>query len=198
MTRITRKRSTRKNGRTTRRKHKNIRMTRKRRGGGVSSNVKQCKSTFVKKMQKKRSDTLKDLSNVLEKQVREKFANNPKEMKEKLDNIRKFTKLDKKMEKMADNLVIKSYCNPGCKNTILEPGEKLPDSYYKLFGKDKNVIKYFEEEKKKLFGNKTDVLKDNFYEKAPKKYVDEIKKDGAISLCSPITKNPPSSTFKKG
>ena len=197
MTRSTRKRSTRKKRRT-RRMHKKTRMTRKIKGGTIPNDVKQCKSTFVKKMQKKRSETLKDLRNVLEKQVREKFANNPKELKEKLDNIRKFTKLDKKMEKMADNVLIKSYCNPGCKNTILEPGEKLPDSYYKLFGKDKNVIKYFEEEKKKLFGNKTDVLKDNFYEKAPKKYLDEIKKDGAISLCSPITKNPPSSTFKKG
>jgi len=184
-------------------------MTRKRSGGTIPNDVKQCKSTFIKKTQKVRSETLKDLSNVLEKQVREKFANNPKELKEKLDNVRKFTKLDKKMESVANNILVKSYCNPGCKNTILETGEKLPSSYYKLFEKDKEIIKHFEEQRKTIFGNKTDVLKDNFYEKAPKKYVDELKKDGAISLCSPITKNPPSLkkvkpkilrklTFKKG
>lgn len=184
--------------RQTRRKHKKFRITRKRRGGTIPNNVKQCKATFLKKTQKMRSETLKDLREVLEKQVREKFANNPKELKEKLNNIRKFTKLDKKMESVADSTLVKSYCNPGCKNTILEPGEKLPASYYKLFGKDKNILKILEEQRKAIFGDKTDVLKENFYEKAPKKYVDEIKKDGAISLCSPITKNPPSLTFKKG
>jgi hypothetical protein len=31
-------------------------------------------------------------------------------------------------------------------------------------------------------------LVDGFYENAPKKYIEEIKKDGAISLCSPVTK----------
>jgi hypothetical protein len=189
--------STRKKRRTTRRKHKNIRMTRKRMGGTIPNDVKTCKSTFVKKMKKVRSETLKDLRNVLDKQVREKFANNPKEMKEKLNNIQKFTKIDKKMESVADGILVKSYCNPGCKNTILEPGEKIPASYYKLFGKDKNILKMLEEQRKTIFRDKTDVLKDNFYEKAPKKYVDEIKKDGAISLCSPITKNQPSLTFKK-
>ena len=196
MTRITRKRSTRKKGRT-RKMHKKPRMTRKRRGGTIPNDVKQCKSTFVKKMQKKRSETLKDLRNVLEKQVREKFANNPKELKEKLDNVRKFTKPDKKMESVANSLLVKSYCNPGCKNTILEPGEKLPSSYYKLFEKDKEIIKHLEEQKKTIFGNKTDVLKENFYEKAPKRYVNEIKKDGAISLCSPIEKVTPGTFSKK-
>ena len=185
-------RNTRKKGRTARR------MTRKRSGGTISNDVKQCKATFLKKMQKVRSETLKDLRNVLEKQVREKFANSPKEMKEKLNNIQKFTKPDKKMERISDIVLTKSYCNPGCKNTILEPGEKLPPYYYEQFGKDKELIKIFEEQRKKIFGNKTDVLKENFYEKAPKRYVNEIKKDGAISLCSPITKNTPSLTFKKG
>ena len=191
-------RNTIKKRQTRRRKHKKFRITRKRRGGTIPNNVKQCKATFLKKTQKMRSETLKDLREVLEKQVREKFANNPKELKEKLNNIRKFTKLDKKMESVADSTLVKSYCNPGCKNTILEPGEKLPASYYKLFGKDKNILKILEEQRKAIFGDKTDVLKENFYEKAPKKYVDEIKKDGAISLCSPITKNPPSLNFKKG
>lgn len=189
--------NTRKKGQATRRKHKNIRITRKRRGGTIPNDVKQCKATFLKKTQKMRSEKLKDLREVLEKQVREKFANNPKELKKKLNNIRKFTKLDKKMESVADGTVVKSYCNPGCKNTILEPGEKLPASYYKLFGKDKNILKILEERRKAIFGDKTDVLKENFYEKAPKKYVNEIKNDGAISLCSPIEKLTPGMFSKK-
>lgn len=189
--------NTRKKGQATRRKHKNIRITRKRRGGTIPNDVKQCKATFLKKTKKKRLETLKDLREVLEKQVREKFANHPKELKKKLNNIRKFTKLDKKMESVADGTVVKSYCNPGCKNTILEPGEKLPPYYYEQFGKNNQLIKIFEEQRKKIFGNKTDVLKDNFYEKAPKKYVDKIKKDGAISLCSPVEKVTPGTYSKK-
>jgi hypothetical protein len=190
-------RNTRKKGRTTRRMHKKSRMTRKRSGGTIPNDVKHCKATFLKKMQKVRSETLKDLRNVLEKQVREKFANTPKEMKEKLNNIQKFTKPDKKMERISDIVLTKSYCNPGCKNTILEPGEKLPPYYYEQFGKDKELIKIFEEQRKKIFGNKTDVLKENFYEKAPKRYINEIKKDGAISLCSPVEKAPPGMFSKK-
>jgi len=190
-------RSTRKRNRTTRRMYKKSRMTRKRRGGSISSDVKNCKSTFLKKMQKERSEVIKDLKNMLEKQAREKFANNPKELKEKLDNIRKLTKPDKKIERITDTVFTKSYCNPGCKNTILEPGEKLPPYYYEQFGKNNQLIKIFEEQRKKIFGNKTDVLKDNFYEKAPKKYVDKIKKDGAISLCSPVEKVPPETYSKK-
>jgi hypothetical protein len=184
-------RNTRKRRRTARR------MTRKKIGGTIDSDVKQCKATFLKKMQKVRSETLKDLRNVLEKQVREKFANSPKEMKEKLNNIQKFTKLDKKMERIADSTIVNSYCNPGCKNTILEPGEKLPASYYKLFEKDKKLLKILEERRKTIFGSKTDVLQENFYEKAPKRYVNEIKKDGAISLCSPIEKVTPGTYSKK-
>jgi len=190
-------RNTRKKRRTTRRTHKNIRMTRKRRGGTLSGDVKQCNSTFIKKMQKERSEVIEKLKTMLEKQAREKFANNPKELKEKLDYIRKFTKPDKKIERVTDTVFTKSYCNPGCKNTILEPGEKLPPYYYEHFGKDKKILKILEEQRKKIFGNKTDVLKDNFYEKAPKKYVDKIKKDGAISLCSPVEKVTPGTVSKK-
>jgi hypothetical protein len=189
--------NTRKKRQSTRRMYKKTRVTRKRRGGSISSDVKNCKSTFLKKMQKERSEVIKDLKNMLEKQAREKFANNPKELKEKLDNIRKFTKPDKKIERITDTVFTKSYCNPGCKNTILEPGEKLPTYYYEHFGKNKELIKIFEEQRKKIFGNKTDVLKDNFYEKAPKKYVDKIKKDGAISLCSPVEKVTPGTYSKK-
>jgi hypothetical protein len=189
--------NTRKKRQSTRRMYKKTRVTRKRRGGSISSDVKNCKSTFLKKMQKERSEVIKDLKNMLEKQAREKFANNPKELKEKLDNIRKFTKPDKKIERITDTVFTKSYCNPGCKNTILEPGEILPTYYYEHFGKNKELIKIFEEQRKKIFGNKTDVLKDNFYEKAPKKYVDKIKKDGAISLCSPVEKVTPDTYSKK-
>jgi anion-transporting ArsA/GET3 family ATPase len=182
-------RNTRKKRQTTRRMHKNIIMTRKSRGGTIPNDIKKCKATFLKKTKKVRSKKLKELSKVLEKQVREKFVNNPKELKEKLNEIR-FTKLDKKSVRIADSVVVNANCNPGCKNTILEPGKKLPARYYELFGKDKKTIRIFEKERKSIFGNKTNVLKENFYEKAPKKFVDDIKKDGAISLCSPVEKMP--------
>ena len=47
-----------------------------------------------------------------------------------------------------------------------------------------------EKKRKNLFGNKKNILIDNFYENASKKYLDDIKKEGAVSLCSPIVDRP--------
>jgi len=94
--------------------------------------------------------------------------------------------------KLLINLQKKNYtelfCNPGCKGTFLEPGNKLTPTYYKKYKDNKDLIKIFENDRKELFGDKTNVLIDEFYEKAPKKFVDKLKKDGAISLCSPVKK----------
>lgn len=82
------------------------------------------------------------------------------------------------------------FCNPGCKGTLLEPGNKLSNKYLesRKYKNSKELDKVFktlmEKSRKKLFGNKTNVLIDDFYEKAPKKMVDKIKKDGGISLCA--------------
>jgi hypothetical protein len=80
------------------------------------------------------------------------------------------------------------FCNPGCKGTLLEPGNKLSNTYLEEHKPSKEVLKLFGTYRKTVFGNKTNVLIDDFYEKAPKKMVDKIKKDGGISLCWPMEK----------
>ena len=104
----------------------------------------------------------------------------------RLINIKNFSEL--LCIKMIDKSLVKDFDSKTVKSLL-----KMAD--YTVV--DKEIIKHLEEQKKKIFGNKTDVLINNFYEKAPKRYVNEIKKDGAISLCSPIEKVTPGTFSKK-
>jgi hypothetical protein len=160
---------------------------RTRHGGAVDkSATRKCKS-FLKKKQQKMIADAKDLYSVFEKQVKQKVKDKDK-LKQRLQNIKKFTTVDKKTLALTDKINKTIYCNVGCKGTILEPGEKISSTLAEKYKDNKELLKFFENQRKNIFGEKTDVLKDNFYEKAPKKLVEEIKKDGAISLCSLVTK----------
>lgn len=81
------------------------------------------------------------------------------------------------------------YCNEGCKKTIFEDGppDKLSEEFMKYL-KHKELIKSFEELRKELFGNKTSVLKDGFYEGLNPKTLNKLKKEGAISGCAKVMK----------
>jgi hypothetical protein len=158
-----------------------------RRGGAVDKNAtRKCKS-FLKKKQQKMIADAKDLYSVFAKQAKQKVKDKDK-LKQRLQNIKKFTTVDKKTLALTDKINKIIYCNVGCKGTILEPGEKISSTLAEKYKDSKELLKLFENQRKNIFGEKTDVLKDNFYKKAPKKLVEEIKKDGAISLCSPVTK----------
>jgi hypothetical protein len=160
---------------------------RTRHGGAVDKNTtRKCKS-FLKKKQQKMIADAKDLYSVFVKQAKQKVKDKDK-LKQRLQNIKKFTTVDKKILALTDKINKTIYCNVGCKGTILEPGEKISSTLAEKYKDSKELLKLFENQRKNIFGEKTDVLKDNFYEKAPKKLVEEIKKDGAISLCSPVTK----------
>jgi len=152
-----------------------------------------CINTFVKgKMQR--------YNKFKEKYYKEKIKLFTKKMgkkqisKEEKSMAKKTLKMIKKerKSKLLINLQKKNYtelfCNPDCKGTFLEPGNKLTPVYYKKYNDNKNLIKIFENDRKELFGCKTNILNDNFYEKAPKKFVDKLKKEGAISLCAPVEK----------
>ena len=97
------------------------------------------------------------------------------------------------------------FCNPECKNTILEKGTELSSEFIKEFEKnqEKNLkiwpkkklspeqrkkriaatLKNLIKQRKEIFGKNTDVLEDGFYKKLPKEIVAKIKKEGAISGC---------------
>jgi len=92
--------------------------------------------------------------------------------------------LNKETYQKAEDTCYKEYCNPTCKNTILESG--------KLSNKYRATTKFIEqtipgatnEHRKEIFGNKTTVLKNGFYEKVPNNIVEKAKKKGIISVCT--------------
>jgi len=113
-------------------------------------------------------------------------------------------KANKEMKKMQKTACKKTYCNPNCKGTILEPGTiGLPESLLKeieerfiarskttkLFTKEKietikqNSIKALQNEREQLFKNNSTVLENDFLKKLDPKFVAFLKKEGAISGC---------------
>ena len=92
--------------------------------------------------------------------------------------------LNNESYQMAADMCYEEYCNPTCKNTILESG--------KLSNKYRATTKFIEktmpgatnEQRKEIFGNKTTVLKNGFYEKVPNNIVEKAKKKGIISVCT--------------
>lgn len=72
------------------------------------------------------------------------------------------------------------YCNIGCKDTLLEPNN-LSKKYIKA---NKLMIEYFQTKRKELFGNKTNVLDNNFYNKLSNKISNKLRKQGAMSMCA--------------
>jgi hypothetical protein len=172
-------------------KNKTHRIYKKKGGNQTTSNstgTKKCINTFIKNKSKKYLEKTKELKKMLEKEARSKFKNDKPKLKESLKRIKDFTSFNPETKKIIKNADIKIYCNPSCEGTILEPGNKLSERYYSDYKSNKKLVKLFEEQRKKIFGKKTNVLVDGFYENAPKKYLEEIKKQGAISLCSPIIK----------
>jgi hypothetical protein len=93
------------------------------------------------------------------------------------------------------------YCNLTCKDTIFEDGLKLSDGFKKKtvrnlqnkFNKTlkkkelkqtiKATLNDFEENKQKLFLGKNSIIKDGFYNKIDKKYIERMKKMGIQSGC---------------
>ena len=79
------------------------------------------------------------------------------------------------------------YCNKTCKNTLFEAGKnkypplpKVLTSNKKLKALMTNIDK---QNKKVLFGDKDNVLKDGFYEKLSPQKVKRLKQNGATSGC---------------
>jgi|LakMenEpi03Aug12_release.lakeMendotaPanAssembly.Ray.scaffolds.fasta_scaffold1026730_1 hypothetical protein len=85
---------------------------------------------------------------------------------------------------------IPTYCNKDCKDTFFEKGKKLPTAVLNPSFSKGSTAKgrkwyrnFVSDSRKEVFGRKINVLKDSFYEKLPKKSVDRMKKQGALSGC---------------
>ena len=136
---------------------------------------------------------------LLEKKLNNTYVKHEKEVKDLIKKS-KNRKLKNKIEKEMFNIMTKKisakeknkiledtrkqcktlFCNIGCKDTLLEP-----NSLSKKYIKDnKIIIDFMKKSRKELFGNKTTVLDNNFYNKLPKKTTNKLSKKGAISMCS--------------
>jgi hypothetical protein len=106
--------------------------------------------------------------------------------------------INNNLKKKIMQTCMEIHCNPGCKNTIFEKGTDLSSSMIKVLEKKytrkkqndkdkKDLLQYIVEgkkkEKKALFGNRDNVITNDFYEKLNKKRIREMKKNGAISGC---------------
>jgi hypothetical protein len=151
-----------------------------------------------KKNSKSNSKTKKCIERFVEKKVKYWTEDITKEIK-KLENKnltkeekKKLTELKKNRKERIEQLK-KQYtmynCNIYCKNTLLESGppNQIPKAMQKTFGNDKQLIKIFNDQRKNIFKNKTNVLIDDFYEKTPNKIKNQLIKEGAISNCLPTT-----------
>jgi hypothetical protein len=143
------------------------------------NNIKKCMETFVE-------NKIKYWTIDINKQIK------------KLDN-KKLTKTEhklvtelKKQRKDQINQLKKQYklynCNINCKDTLLEPGlsNQIPKSMRKELNDNKELIKIYNNQRKTIFNNKTNVLVDNFYENTPNKIKSQLIKEGAISQCIPM------------
>lgn len=109
---------------------------------------------------------------------------------------KEFTKLMKniiKSSKVADKKIlegcVKAHCNPSCKDTMYQAGSKFPKSLEAELKKEQHgdiILDIVKKTRKRMFGNKKDVLVNDFYKNLPKEKVDKIKKQGAISGCTAL------------
>lgn len=96
-------------------------------------------------------------------------------------------KVTEKQQKELIQNCMKGYCNPGCKKTIFQDGKQFPKDVV-IKTKNKSVkafaTKIIKGMRKEMFGKKSSILKDNFYEKLTAKTVKDIKKNGGLSGCT--------------
>jgi len=96
-------------------------------------------------------------------------------------------KFTQKQKKEMLKQCLKGYCNPTCKQTIFQNGKEFPKNI-EISVKDKKARnlteKIIKENRKKMFSNKTSVLKNSFYKKLNSKTVKNLKQKGALSGCT--------------
>lgn len=169
--------------------------------------TKKCYNNFCEKSYKTRSLNFSSkMLDYMEKSLLEdekrlaKFKGTPEEKKNKELAIITKKKAIKRMNSTKHknramsidmNNCKKFYCNENCKGTIFEKGTTFPAILMKkwkskkITEKDRKIIEgIFIEDRKELFGDKTDILDNNFYNELDPKKVKTLKLRGAISGCT--------------
>jgi hypothetical protein len=88
---------------------------------------------------------------------------------------------DKEFTKQCERI----YCNPTCKDTMFQSGRHLPTRLDKeLRNSSPATAKVVKQMRREMFGKKTNVLRDGFYERLPDKDVNNVRAKGAQSGCT--------------
>lgn len=143
--------------------------------------AKTCKQ-FCKTYEKQYLTFQKNLIAVLSKDLKTK---DKKKIKDKI--MKNMDKKKNKIIKLIARECNLKFCNKTCKNTIFESGRNKYPPVDKELAKDPKLKKHFlqlkKTTKKRLFGNKDNILKNDFYEKLTPVKVKKLQKEGAISGC---------------
>jgi len=131
-----------------------------------------CSTNFCKKRVLKEHKRLKEFGKAIKKSFKVKTMSKANRAIFDSDRIKR---LQAKCES--------EYCNPTCKGTLFESGKNIPKEIKNEYKNMNFLIKNQMQTRKKIFGKKTSVLKNQFYEKLSKKNVKSLKKNGAISGC---------------
>ena len=144
--------------------------------------VTRCKKRYCPKFALRQ----KQLTEKLTKNLTRKFKGD-KGFAKLMKNITKSMGNSKTLDKKLLEGCVTGYCNPSCKNTVFQAGSKIPKSLEAQIKKEKHgdiILDIIKKTRKNIFGNKKNVLVNDFYKDLPKEKVDKIQKQGAISGCT--------------
>jgi membrane-associated HD superfamily phosphohydrolase len=167
-----------------------------------STRVKSCSTNFCDNVFAKK---MKIMMDKIKKNIIKKMTAEEKKMyyKHVKNNNHNHNENEKYMLEYQKQMCNDAYCNPTCKDTIFEPGTKIPNAVFeklkthltrqmnKMKSTPKQINKAYKlsnkmlsNTRKNIFGSKKNVLRNGFYEKLPSDKVKLLKKEGAISGCS--------------
>ena len=132
--------------------------------------------------------TLKNNLAALEQRIRKRPGDQAlkNQRAETQKEMQRVTKMKTSTHKKMTDAYKYSYCNPGCKATLLEPGSMISNSYKKRYPdffpeKDDKAISLSRDT---IFGTRHNVLVDDYYEGLTPRQVAIMKRAGAISGCT--------------
>ena len=148
------------------------------------SSKKKCNLKFCKRYTKRMmKNHIKFYDIYIDRDANKKLTKMERDEKKKVYDKEMSKKSKDKYHKKLVRECELIYCNPTCEGTIFESGKKLSDKFIKSINpkRVKDMIKT----RKEIFGNKTNVLIDGYYEKEiNSKYSRKNRREGAISYCS--------------
>ena len=146
--------------------------------------VTRCKKQYCPKFIRRQKELTEKITKSITRKVKGTLKN--KGFAKLLKNITKPTKI---MDKKILEGCVKAHCNPSCKDTIYQAGSQFPKSLEAEIKKQEHgdiILDIIKKTRKRMFGNKKDVLVNDFYKNLPKEKVDKVKKEGAISGCTAL------------